>query len=205
MKKAPLIFAAIGISIIGIMGIVANAGAIPYPTGVGGTGTSITPASGTIPIGNGAGSYTPSFLTPGANIQITNGSGTVTIAVTGTATGTVYLLQGGHGISLSPSSITASGTIAVNTSTVIADVVASGQFLPSSTVYVASVNGQNGAVTIGVPATTTINNAQATVFKLIGDGTTVTSTVNGTTTTFSIINTGNWAGTWKLYNPSDFL
>jgi len=204
MKKAAFIFAAIAISVIGILGIVANASALPYPTGVGGTGTSITPASGTVLIGNGAGSYTPSFLTPGANIQITNGSGTVTIAVTGTATGTVYLLQGGHGISLSPSSITASGTIAVNTSTVIADVVASGQFLPSSTTYVASVNGQSGAVTIGVPATTTINGAQATVFKLIGDGTTVTSTVNGTTTTFSIINTGNWAGTWQGVNSSTF-
>ena len=180
--------------------------AAPYPLQQygGGTGTNQTSSIGQVPIGNGAGSYTPANLTPGANIQITNGSGTITIAVTGIATGTVYLLTGGHGISLSPSSITASGTISVNTSTIISDVVTSGQFLPSSTIYVATVNGQSGAVTLGIPATTTINSTQATVFHLVGDGTTVTSTVSGATTTFSIITSGNWSGTWQGVNSSTF-
>lgn len=59
-------------------------------------------------------------------------------------------------------------------------------------------------VTAGAP-TTTINGAQALVFTLRGDGTTVTSSISGTTTTFALINTGNWAGTWQLKNPSDFL
>ena len=86
----------------------------------------------------------------------------------------------------------------------IADVVASGQFLPSSTTYVATVNGQSGAVTIGIPATTTVNGTQATVFNIIGDGTTVTSTVNGATTTFSIITSGNWQGTWQGASSSTF-
>jgi len=204
MKRAVLIFLSIVAVVFLIWGVDRAIGAGCNPAALGGTGTCTVPSTGELPIGNGSGSYTPATLTPGANIVITNASGSVTIGVTGTATGTVYLLQAGHGISLSPASITSSGTIAVNTSTVIADVVASGQFLPSSTTYVATVNGQSGAVTIGIPATTTVNGTQATVFHLIGDGTTVTSTVNGATTTFSVVTTGNWAGTWQGVNSSTF-
>jgi hypothetical protein len=204
MKRVVLILLSIIVILFLIWGVDRAVGAGCNPAALGGTGTCTVPSTGELPIGNGSGSYTPATLTPGANIVITNASGSVTIGVTGTATGTVYLLQAGHGISLSPASITSSGTIAVNTSTVIADVVASGQFLPSSTTYVATVNGQSGAVTIGIPATTTVNGTQATVFHLIGDGTTVTSTVNGATTTFSIVTTGNWQGTWQGVNSSTF-
>jgi hypothetical protein len=204
MKRVVLILLSIIVILFLIWGVDRAVGAGCNPAALGGTGTCTVPSTGELPIGNGSGSYTPATLTPGANIVITNASGSVTIGVTGTATGTVYLLQAGHGISLSPASITSSGTIAVNTSTVIADVVASGEFLPSSTTYVATVNGESGAVTIGIPATTTVNGTQATVFHLIGDGTTVTSTVNGATTTFSVVTTGNWAGTWQGVNSSTF-
>ena len=204
MKRVVLILLSIIVILFLIWGVDRAIGAGCTPAALGGTGTCTVPSAGELPIGNGSGSYTPATLTPGANIVITNASGSVTIGVTGTATGTVYLLQAGHGISLSPASITSSGTIAVNPSTVIADVVASGQFLSSSTTYVATVNGQSGAVTIGIPATTTVNGTQATVFHLIGDGTTVTSTVNGATTTFSVVTSGNWQGTWQGVNSSTF-
>jgi hypothetical protein len=80
----------------------------------------------------------------------------------------------------------------------------SSDFLASSTVYVTTVNGQSGAVTINGVATTTINGTQAAVFRIVGDGTTVTSTVSGATTTFSILTTGNWIGTWQGVNSSTF-
>ena len=64
---------------LGIVGQILTVTAAPYPPALGGTGTSIVPASGTIPIGNGAGTYTPSLLTPGTNVSITNASGSVTI------------------------------------------------------------------------------------------------------------------------------
>jgi hypothetical protein len=223
--------------------------AAPYPTGLGGTGTSVTPASGTIPIGNGAGSYTPALLTPGTNVIISNASGSVTIAVPGTAflpSSTVYVatvngqggavtitsstlgvatntisLFNGNGFTTTTiqavlNALSATGLASYSSSTGVFSVSSSSlalgsaaqhsfsDFLPSSTVYVASVNGQSGAVTVAVPATTTINGTQASVFKLIGDGVTATSSVNGSTTTFSIINTGNWAGTWQGVNSSTF-
>lgn len=248
MKKTPF---AIGI-IFGVAvfaQIIGVSLAAPYPTGIGGTGTSQTPASGTIPIGNGAGSYTPALITPGTDIVITNASGSVTIAVNASAflpSSTVYVasvngqsgavsitsstlgiatntlsLFNGNGFSTTTiqavlNALSATGLASYNSSTGVFAVSSSSlnlksasqynysDFLPSSTVYVATVNGQSGAVTVSVPATTTVNGVQATVFKLLGDGTTVTSTVNGTTTTFSIINTGNWAGTWQGANSSSF-
>ena len=223
--------------------------AAPYPTGLGGTGTSQTPVNGNIPIGNGAGSYTPALITPGTDIIITNGSGSVTLAVKSSdflASSTVYVasvngqtgavvitsstlgaatntlsLFNGNGFTTTTiqavlNALSATGLASYSSSTGILNVSSSSlnlrsasqynfsDFLPSSTVYVATVNGQSGAVTVSVPATTTINGTQATVFKLIGDGTTVTSTANGTTTTFSIVNTGNWAGTWQGVNSSTF-
>jgi hypothetical protein len=63
------------------------------PTGLGGLGTTITPASGSIPIGNGSGSYTPALLTPGANTVVTNGSGSVTIGVTSTIVASSVIAQ----------------------------------------------------------------------------------------------------------------
>jgi hypothetical protein len=94
-------------------------------------------------------------------------------------------------------------------------------YLPSTTVYVSTVNGSSGAITITssslgvVPfATTSINNTASLAFHIVGDGTTITSTVSGATTTLSLINTGNWAGTWQgtnsttyylANNPSNFI
>jgi len=175
--------------------------AAPFPIGVGGTGTSIAPASGTVLIGNGAGSYTPALLTPGSNIVISTASGSVTIAVNGSA------------------------------------------FLPSSTVYVASVNGQTGAVTItssslGVATNTlslfngngfTTTTIQAVLNKLSASGLLTYNSSTGafgftssslnlgsasnynfsdflpSSTVYVATTTGNWQGTWKLNNPSDFL
>jgi hypothetical protein len=83
MKTFRTIAIAFGIAIVAqICGV---SFAAPFPTGVGGTGTSITPASGTLPIGNGAGSYTPAQLTPGTNMTIVNGSGTITLNAAGGA------------------------------------------------------------------------------------------------------------------------
>jgi hypothetical protein len=74
---------AVVVAIIVVFGFIwaVDAFAAPYPTGVGGTGTSQTPASGTIPIGTGAGTYTPALITPGTDIIITNASGSITLAV----------------------------------------------------------------------------------------------------------------------------
>jgi len=44
-----------------------------------------------------------------------------------------------------------------------------------------------------VPATTTINGTQASVFSIIGDNTTITSTVTGTTTTFRTVSVAQTA------------
>jgi hypothetical protein len=77
-------------------------------------------------------------------------------------------------------------------------------FLNSSTVYVSSVNGLTGAVTITFPATTTINGTQAPTFFIVGDNIGTTSTVSGATTTIKIINTGNWSGTWNGLPTSTF-
>ena len=224
--------------------------AAPYPTGLGGLGTSVTPASGTIPIGNGAGSYTPALLTPGTNIVITNASGSVTIAVNGSAflpSSTVYVasvngqngavtitsstlgvatntisLFNGNGFATTTiqavlNALSATGLASYSSSTGVFSVSSSSlalgsaaqhsfsDFLPSSTVYVASVNGQSGAVTVAVPATTTISKEpRPPSSKSSVMGRRQRPSVNGSTTTFSIINTGNWAGTWQGVNSSTF-
>jgi hypothetical protein len=223
--------------------------AAPYPTGLGGTGTVITPSSGQTLIGNGSGSYTPALLAPGTDIVITNASGSVTLAVDsteflpsstvyvatvngqsgaititsttlGVATNTLSLFNGNGFTTTTISSVlhalsavglatysSSTGVFTVSSSSLNLGTAASHpstDFLASSTVYVASVNGQSGAVTLGIPATTTINGVQSALFRLIGDGTTVTTTLSGSTTTFSIINTGNWAGTWQNVNSSTF-
>jgi hypothetical protein len=91
-------------------------------------------------------------------------------------------------------------------------------YLTSSTVYVSSVNGSSGAVTItssslGVTpfATTSINGTPALAFHIVGDGMTITSTVSGATTTFSVIPgvfLTSASGTAEFYplsgNPSGF-
>src|ERR1700733_64893 len=254
MKTFRNIAIAFGLAII--LQIAGISFAAPFPTGVGGLGTSVTPASGTIPIGNGAGSYTPALITAGTNIVITNASGSITIAVNGSGflpSSTVYVatvngssgaititsstlgvatntlsLFNGNGFTTTTiqsvlNALSATGLLTYNSSTGAFGYSSSSlalgtashynlsDFLTSSPLYVASVNGSSGAVTItssslGVLpfSTTTINNTAGSTFRIIGDGTTVTSTVSGATTTFSILNTGNWAGTWQGINSSTF-
>jgi hypothetical protein len=191
-------------------------GTIPIGNGAGtytpalitpGTDIIITNASGSLTIAVRASDFLPSSTVYVASVNGQSGTVTITSSTLGALTlQTVLNSLSATGLATYSTS-TSSGTISVSSSSLnlkSASQFNFSDFLPSSTVYVATVNGQSGAVTIGVPATTTINGVQATVFKIIGDGTTVTSTVNGTTTTFSIITTGNWAGTWQGVSSNTF-
>lgn len=55
----------------------------------------------------------------------------------------------------------------------------------------------------GGTATTTINGTQSATFNINGTGA-ISSTLSGVTTTFFLINTGNWSGTWQGVNSSTF-
>jgi hypothetical protein len=191
-------------------------GTIPIGTGAGtytpalitpGTDVIITNASGSITIAVKNSDFLPSSTVYVATVNGQSGALTITSSTLGTLT-LQSVLNSLLATGLATySTTTNSGTISVSSSSLnlkSASQYSVTDFLPSSTVYVATVNGQSGAVTIAIPATTTINGTQATVFRIIGDGTTVTSTVSGATTTFSIINTGNWAGTWQGLTSSTF-
>jgi hypothetical protein len=185
-----------------------------------GTDIIITNASGSVTIAVRNSDFLPSSTIYVASVNGQTGAVTITSSTLGVATNTLSLFNGNGFTTTTIQSVlnalSATGLASYNSSTGQFSVSSSSlnlksasqynysDFLPSSTVYVATVNGQSGAVTIGVPATTTINGVQSTVFKIIGDGTTVTSTVNGTTTTFSIINTGNWQGPWQGVNSTTF-
>lgn len=253
--------AAIIISVFVVVGLLwaVDALAAPYPTAVGGTGTSQTPASGTIPIGTGSGTYTPAYLLCTGNCSVSSASGIVAINVPAqtTSTITIYPVSAatssfsivGDGtfisitnpatstikVSLSTAQVlqllSAVSPLAYNSSTGqfscascltslngallvannlsdVASTTAARQnlglgsiatysktdYLTSSTVYVSSVNGSSGAIAITssslgvVPfATTSINGTAALSFHIAGDGTTITSTVLGATTTYSVI------------------
>lgn len=80
-------------------------------------------------------------------------------------------------------------------------------YLTSSTVYVSSVNGLSGAVTItssslGI-SPISINGNQAVNFFIV-PGAGLTSTVSGATTTLTLVNTGDWAGTWQGTNSTTY-
>jgi hypothetical protein len=246
MKTFRTIAIAFGIAILAQIAGVSFAA--PFPTGVGGLGTSQTPASGTIPIGNGAGSYTPAFLTGGGGIQIMNASGSVIVSSTipsglitlqGLATSSITFTtstqsnvftmtaQNGNQIKLTiPSNVsfftndagyltsapatstliahgTATGpaiTLATSTASKTFDVSCSGSactltippasdYLASSTVYVSSVNGASGAVSITSSSLgvvwPSLNGATAGAYFLV-PGFGITSTVSGATTTFTL-------------------
>ena len=148
--------------------------AAAFPPALGGTGTTIVPASGTVLIGNGAGTYTPALLTPGTDIVISNASGSVTIAVNNSA------------------------------------------FLPSSTVYVATLNGQSGAVTI---TSSTLGVATNTISLFNGNGFTTTTiqsvlnalsvsgllTYNSSTGVFGYTSSSLALGSASQHSFSDFL
>lgn len=210
-------------------GVVPSSGQVLIGNGAGtytpalitpGTDIIITNASGSVTLAVKASDFLPSSTVYVATVNGQSGTVAITSSTLSVATNTLSLFNG-NGFTTTTiqavlNALSAVGLATYNSSTGQFSVSSSSlnlksasqynfsDFLPSSTVYVATVNGQSGAVTIGVPATTTLNGTQATVFKVIGDGTTVTSTVNGTTTTFSIINTGNWAGTWQGANSSTF-
>lgn len=168
MKK--LLFAIGAIFALAIVGQILTVSAAPYPTGIGGTGTSATPQSGQVLIGNGSGSYTPAYILCAGTCQVSTSSGGITITGTGVATNTGD--WGGTWQLFNPS-----------------------DFLPSSTVKVTSVNGLSGVVTItssslGVVWPTVNGNKSANYNIAAGTG--ATSTISGATTTLSVsLNNGN--------------
>jgi hypothetical protein len=185
-----------------------------------GTDIVITTASGSVTIAVQASQFLPSSTVYVATVNGQSGAVTITSSTLGVATNTVSLFNGNNFTTTTIQSVlnalSASGLASYNPATGAFSVSSSSlnlgsasqraisDFLASSTVYVSTVNGQSGAVTITSVATTTINNMQATVFHVIGDGTTVTSSVSGATTTFSILTTGNWVGMWQGVNSTTF-
>lgn len=185
-----------------------------------GTDIIIQNASGSVTISVKTSDFLPSSTVYVATVNGQSGAVTITSSTLGVATNTLSLFNGNGFTTTTIQSVlnalSVSGLLTYNSSTGVFGYTSSSlalgsashynfsDFLPSSTIYVTSVNGQSGAVAFGIPATTTINNTQAAVFKIVGDGTTVTSTVIGTSTTFSIINTGNWAGSWQGVNSTTF-
>jgi hypothetical protein len=180
MKKFALVFSFLVLACTAQYLTTTHAAA--FPPALGGTGSSAVPSSGQTLIGNSSGVYVPAYFVCAGGCTIATSSGGITITA---ASSSAILTNTGNWAGawhlLNPS-----------------------DFLSSSTQYVSSVNGQSGAVSITFPATSTINGTQAGTFYLVGDGNTVTTTVSGATTTFRIINTGNWAGTWQGVNSSTF-
>jgi hypothetical protein len=185
-----------------------------------GTDIVIQTASGTITIAVNASAFLPSSTVYVATVNGQNGAVTITSSTLGVATNTLSLFNGNNFTTTTIQSVlntlSATGLATYNSSTGAFAVSSSSlnlgsasqrsvsDFLPSSTVYVATVNGQSGTITITSAATTTINGTQAAVFHIVGDGTTVTTNQNGATTTFSILTTGNWVGTWQGANSTTF-
>jgi len=205
---------------------------IPHPasasltvsgTGIsGGTGIGVD-ATGSVSIG----ASTATGITignPNATITI---SGPTTISATTTLQNLITsgLTISGLGASTQCLHVNAQGVVSGTgsdcgsgggASTTIVFLANGQAFLTTSTInFQAGTNvtittSTNGTYTIsasgggGGGSSTTVNGTQSSVFQVVGDGTTITSTVVGATTTFSLINTGNWAGTWQGNNSSTF-
>jgi len=195
----------------------ANAAPITPPTG-GGTGIGTTTSA------NNGLCLTQSSANPFV----------YTFATCGSGGGSSTLIYAGYGI-LAPASGTTGYVISVNTSTLNSLYVSSSSgltyFFPAtSTVFYPNSNpsGFLTAASSGLlyyplstnpanyltfaPATSTINGGQYSIFTLKGDNSTITSTVSGATTTFSVL-PGVFltpaSGTALYYplsgNPSSFL
>lgn len=86
LRKGAIIILAIGM-VFGLLWAV-DAIAAPYPAGLGGTGTTASPAPGQVLIGTGSGTYTPAYVLCAGTCSASSASGTITITGTGLATTT---------------------------------------------------------------------------------------------------------------------
>ena len=149
----------------------------------------------------GSGSVTINKITTSTYTLV--GSASVVIATSTDASGQGIFTFTASGGSVSSTNVYAGAGISVSQVGVNATV---------TNIGVLSVNGATGTVLFAIPATTTINGGQYAVFHIIGDGTIVTSTTSGATTTFSIV-PGSFltlaSGTALYYplssNPSGFI
>jgi hypothetical protein len=142
-------------------------------TGYGGTGLTATPTNGQLSIGNGTG-YTLATLTAGSGVSISNGSGSISISATGTG-GTVTSLTAGANITLSPSTITTTGSIALSTTITQAGTIA----IQDTSATAFQVQTNSSASTIFAVDTSTPKISVKSVIDFIGS--TSSRTIDWTT------------------------
>jgi trimeric autotransporter adhesin len=175
MKKV-VIIALSALAIFGLLGMV-DAAAAAFPTGLGGTGTTASPAAGQVLIGTGSGAYTPAYILCAGTCSVSSASGTITITGTGVST-TTGNWQGTWQL-YNPSDFLSSSTQVVNTVNGSSGTVT----ITSSTLGVVwpTVNGNKSAayqITAGTGATTTISGATTTISVSLNNGVTQTCSAN---------------------------
>jgi hypothetical protein len=216
MKKLlAIVFSAV--ALFALVGAV-DSFAAPFPTGVGGLGTSQTPASGSIPIGNGAGSYTPAIPTAGPGVNITPASGSLSIANSGVQS----VQSSSQVIASAPTGTNIQFTLVQNYLTA-ALLALNGMSAPNASViagtglsYSTSTSGSNSTTTLTLninngstqtcSANQFVNQITATGVTSCGSisfpAATATTTIQVSTTTLSgpsfILATSTAANTWNI-------
>lgn len=180
------------------------------PVTSGGTGLTTTPSNGQLDIGNGSG-FTRTTLTAGTNISITNGAGSITIASTnpgGTVTSVGMTVP--SFLSVTPASITTSGTFAVSLSGTALPVANGGTGTTTSTGTGSVVLSSSPALTtpdLGTPSAATLTNA--TGLPLTSGVTGTLPVANGGTGATSITSgalvKGNGASAFSAASASDIV
>jgi hypothetical protein len=150
----------------------------------------------------------------------TNGVTSTWAAVSGGGSSSTVLYQG-YAITLSPNPINTTGTVSVNTSTLNTYIATLNYLTVASgtATYYPLTNPSNFTTTTIQSVLNSLSAVGlATYNSSTGQFSVSSSTLNlGTashyafgdflpsSTVYVANNTGNWAGTWHLYNPSDFL
>lgn len=204
MKHFLITFAIVSAVILGLMAWVGMANAAPVsPVTGGGTGTSTVPAKGSLLVGSNATQYCVFPL--GSNGQVPTASSTAPCGIVwgnvsssgtgGSGSGTVTSITQGFGITLTPSPITTTGAVAVNTSSIYLLFSAQSPITYSTSTGVIGWTNSNNYTTTTIPAVLASLSATGclTYSSSTGQfGSTCITSSTGNTLYYSITNPSNY-------------